>query len=81
MMTLPDVGRLTAISFMATIENPYWFRSQRYVGAHLDINPRRDQSGKGAINGRISKRVDRLTRKLLFEAANDPWRGPCRCWL
>ena len=34
------------------------------------MTPRRYQSGEVDINGRISKCGDRLTRKLLFEAAN-----------
>jgi len=70
MMTMPGVGPLTAVSFMTTIEDPHRFRRAQDVGAYLGLTPRRYQSGEVDINGRISKCGDRLTRKLLFEAAN-----------
>jgi len=70
MMTTPGVGPLTAISFVTTIEDPGRFRRSQDVGAYLGLTPRRYQSGEVDINGRISKCGDRLTRKLLFEAAN-----------
>jgi transposase len=69
-MTVPGVGALTAVSFMTTIEDPHRFRRSKDVGAYLGLTPRRYQSGEVDINGRISKCGDRLTRKLLFEAAN-----------
>jgi len=70
MMTVPGVGALTAVSFMTTIEDPHRFRRSKDVGAYLGLTPRRYQSGEVDINGRVSKCGDRLTRKLLFEAAN-----------
>jgi transposase len=70
MMTMPGVGPLTAISFVTAIEDPHRFRRSQDVGAYLGLTPRRYQSGEVDINGRISKCGDRLTRKLLFEAAN-----------
>ena len=70
MITMPGVGPLTAVSFMTTIEDPHRFRRSQDVGAYLGLTPRRYQSGEVDINGRISKCGDRLTRKLLFEAAN-----------
>lgn len=70
MMTTPGEGPITAISFVTTIEDPHRFRRSQDVGAYLGLTPRRYQSGEVDINGRISKCGDRLTRKLLFEAAN-----------
>ncbi|GJE14605.1 IS110 family transposase [Methylobacterium longum] len=70
LMTTPGVGSITAISFVTTIEDPRRFRRSQDVGAYLGLTPRRYQSGDVDINGRISKCGDRLTRKLLFEAAN-----------
>ncbi|MBB3905567.1 transposase [Methylobacterium brachythecii] len=70
MMTTPGVGPITAISFVTTIEDPHRFRRSQDVGAYLGLTPRRYQSGEVDINGRISKCGDRLSRKLLFEAAN-----------
>ena len=70
MMTVPGVGPITAISFVTTIEAPHRFRRSQDVGAYLGLTQRRYQSGEVDISGRISKCGDRLTRKLLFEAAN-----------
>ncbi len=49
--------------------DPARFRSACDVGAYLGLTPKRYQSGEVDIGGRISKAGDRLTRKLLFEAA------------
>lgn len=70
LMTAPGVGALTAIAFASTIEDPSRFRRASDVGAYLGLTPMRYQSGEVDIGGRISKCGDRLTRRLLFEAAN-----------
>lgn len=54
---------------MTAVDNPARFRSACDVGAYLGLMPKRYQSGEVDIGGRISKAGDRLTRKLLFEAA------------
>jgi transposase len=46
LMTVPGVGRLTALAFRATIDQPSRFRRSRDVGAHLGLTPRRYQSGE-----------------------------------
>jgi transposase len=65
----PGVGNLTAIAFVTAVDDPARFRSACDVGAYLGLTPKRYQSGEVDIGGRISKAGDRLTRKLLFEAA------------
>lgn len=65
----PGVGSLTAIAFVSAVDDPTRFRSACDVGAYLGLTPKRYQSGEVDIGGRISKTGDRLTRKLLFEAA------------
>lgn len=65
----PGVGNLTAIAFVTAVDDPARFRSACDVGAYLGLTPKRYQSGEVDIGGRISKTGDRLTRKLLFEAA------------
>ena len=65
----PGVGSLTAIAFVTAVDDPARFRSACDVGAYLGLTPKRYQSGEVDIGGRISKTGDRLTRKLLFEAA------------
>ncbi len=68
-MTVPGVGPVTALAFMAAIDNPTRFRRSRSVGAYLGLIPRRHASGEVDWNGRISKCGDTLVRTYLFEAA------------
>lgn len=67
--TVPGVGPVTAISFATAVGDPTRFRRSRDVAAYLGLTPKQYQSGEVNISGRISKCGDRLTRKLLFEAA------------
>jgi len=67
--TVPGVGAITALAFVATIDDPGRFARSRSVGAHLGLTPRRYQSGEIDRGGRISKCGDGLMRALLFEAA------------
>lgn len=69
LMTVPGVGPVTALAFMATIDDPGRFRRSRSVGAYLGLTPRRHASGEVDWNGRISKCGDTLMRSYLFEAA------------
>jgi transposase len=69
LMTVPGVGPVTALAFMATIDDPGRFRRSRSVGAYLGLTPRRHASGEVDWSGRISKCGDTLVRTYLFEAA------------
>ena len=70
LMTIPGVGQLTALAFVAAIDDPSRIRRSRDVGAYLGLVPRRHQSGEVDYVGSISKCGDRLVRTLLYEAAN-----------
>jgi transposase len=70
LMTIPGVGQLTALAFVAAIDEPERFRRSRDVGAYLGLVPRRYQSGAVDYTGSISKCGDRRVRTLLYEAAN-----------
>jgi transposase len=70
LMTIPGVGHVTALAFMATIDEPERFRRSRDVGAYLGLVPRRYQSGEIDYTGSISKCGERRVRTLLYEAAN-----------
>ena len=70
LMTIPGVGQLTALAFIAAIDDPERFRRSRDVGAYLGLVPRRYQSGEVDYTGSISKCGDRRVRTLLYEAAN-----------
>ncbi len=69
LMTIPGVGALTAVAFVATIDRPQRFARSSGVGAYLGLTPRRYQSGEVDHARRISKCGDGLTRTYLFEAA------------
>ena len=70
LMSVPGVGPVTALAFVATIDDPARFAKSRAVGAYLGLTTRRYQSGEMDYSGRISKMGDRLLRSLLYEAAN-----------
>ena len=69
LMTVPGVGPITALAFMAAIDDPTRFKRSRSVGAYLGLAPRRHASGEVDWSGRISKCGDTLVRTYLFEAA------------
>jgi transposase len=51
MMTIPGVGQLTALAFVAAIDDPSRIRRSRDVGAYLGLVPRRYQSGEVETGG------------------------------
>lgn len=69
LMTTPGIGAVTAISYVAAIEDPGNFKTSRSVGAWLGLTTRRYQSGEVAYDGHISRRGDNHLRGLLYEAA------------
>ena len=70
LMTIPGVGQLTALAFVAAIDDPSRIRRSLDVGAYLGVVPKRYQSGEVDYVGGISKCGDRRVRTLLYEAAN-----------
>ncbi|MEM6547863.1 MAG: IS110 family transposase [Pseudomonadota bacterium] len=70
LMTIPGVGPVVALSFLALIETTDRFPNTANVGAFLGLTPRRYQSGEVDYSGRISKRGDATMRRLLYEAAS-----------
>ena len=69
LMTIPGVGQLTALAFVAAIDDPP-ASAARETSAYLGLVPRRYQSGEVDYVGSISKCGDRRVRTLLYEAAN-----------
>ena len=70
LMTIPGVGHLTVLAFVAAIDEPDRFRSSRDVGPYLGLVPWRWKSGEIDYTGSISKVGDRRVRTLLYGAAN-----------
>lgn len=69
-MTVPGVGPITALCYLATIDDPTRFDKSRNVGAYVGLTTRRYASGEIDRTGRISKCGDALLRSYLYEAAN-----------
>jgi transposase len=69
-MAAPGIGPITALCFLATIDDPRRFRRSRSVGAYVGLTTRRFASGEIDWPGRISKCGDKMLRSYLYEAAN-----------
>jgi len=69
-MTVPGVGPITALCYLATIDDPTRFKKSRNVGAYVGLTTRRYASGETDRTGRISKCGDGMLRSYLYEAAN-----------
>lgn len=70
LMTAPGVGPITALCYLATIDDPTRFKRSRCAGAYLGLTTRRYASGEIDWTGRISKCGDSMMRSYLYEAAN-----------
>ena len=70
LMTIPGVGPIVSLSFVALVDDPGRFSKTSDVGAFLGLTPRRHQSGEMDWSGRVSKCGDAAMRGLLFEAAS-----------
>ena len=70
LMTVPGVGPVVALSFIATLDDAGRFKKSRDVGAFLGLTSKRHQSGDMDWSGRISKCGDRDLRRLLYSAAS-----------
>jgi transposase len=66
----PGRGPVTALCYLATIDDPAPFKKSRSVGAYVGLTTRRYASGETDRTGRISKCGDSMLRSYLFEAAN-----------
>ena len=70
LQTMPGIGPLSSLAFVAALDGAARFAKSSSVGAYLGLTPRTYQSGEVAWTGRISKQGDSLSRTLLYEAAN-----------
>lgn len=70
LMTIPGVGPIVSLNFVALVDDAARFRKAADVGAFLGLTPRRYQSGETDYSGRVSKCGDAAMRGLLFEAAS-----------
>jgi transposase len=70
LMSVPSIGTITALAYIAAIEDPNRFRRTRDIGAYLGLTEKRYQSADTDIGMGISKQGDAMARHYLYEAAN-----------
>lgn len=70
LMSVPGVGPIVALAFMAAIEDVNRFGRMRDIGVYLGLTPKRYQSGETDIGLGISHQGDAMARHYLYEAAN-----------
>jgi transposase len=70
LMTVPGVGAVVALTFVAAVDDPARFRRSKEVGAHFGLTPKRYQSGETDVVGGITRVGDASVRVALYEAAN-----------
>lgn len=68
--SVPGVGPVTALAFVATVEDPRRFKQGRSIGSYVGLTPRHYQSGERDITTSISRQGDAMLRHYLYEAAN-----------
>lgn len=69
--SMPGIGPVTALAFVAALDDVTRFQSAHQVQAYLGLVPSEYSSGDRRLRGRITKRGDARMRWLLVEAA---WR-------
>ena len=68
LMTAPGVGCVTALSYLASIDDSSRFEKSETVGAYMGLTPRQYASGEMDRHGSISKMGPADCRSLLYEA-------------
>jgi transposase len=71
LLTAPGVGPVTALAFVAALDEVTRFQSAHQVGSYLGLVPSEYSSGERQHRGRITKRGNARMRSLLVEAG---WR-------
>ena len=64
------VGVLTALAYVLVVEDKERFKKSRMAGAFIGLRPKKDQSGDGDPQLRITKAGDPFLRRLLVGSAN-----------
>jgi len=67
--SVPQVGPITALAFVAALDDVSRFRNAHQVESYLGLVPREHSSGEHQGRGRITKTGDKRVRWLLIECA------------
>jgi transposase len=69
LQSMPQVGPITALAFVAALDDVSRFRNAHQVQSYLGLVPREHSSGEHQVRGRITKTGDKRVRWLLVECA------------
>lgn len=69
LQTVDGVGPVTALAFIAEVDDPKRFEDSKDVAAYIGLTPTQYSSGEIQRQGKISKKGSKHTRCLLVEAA------------
>jgi transposase len=79
LQTIDGVGPITALAFVAEVDNPKRFEDSKDVAAYIGLTPTQYSSGEIQRQGGISKKGSKHTRCLLVEAATTLLTR-CKVW-
>jgi transposase len=79
LQTVDGVGPITALAFVAEVDDPKRFEDSKDVAAYIGLTPTQYSSGEMQRHGGISKKGSKHTRCLLVEAATTLLTR-CRIW-
>lgn len=79
LQTVDGVGPITALAFVAEVDDPKRFEDSKDVAAYIGLTPTQYSSGEMQRQGGISKKGSKHTRCLLVEAATTLLTR-CRIW-
>ncbi len=67
LQSVPQVGPITALAFVAALDDVHRFRNAHQVESYLGLVPREHSSGEHQMRGHITKTGDKRVRWLLVE--------------
>jgi transposase len=79
LQTMDGVGPITALAFVAEVDDPKRFEDSKDVAAYIGLTPTQYSSGEIQRQGSISKKGSKHTRCLLVEAATTLLTR-CKVW-
>jgi transposase len=80
LQTVDGVGPITALAFVAEVDDPKRFEDSKDVAAYVGLTPTQYSSGEIKRQGGISKKGSKHTRCLLVEAATTLLTR-CQVWV
>jgi len=69
LQTIPGIGPVVAATLIASVGDPGYFKNGRQLSAWIGLTPKQHASGEKSRMGKMSKRGNRLLRKMLIHGA------------